>query len=89
MPLAPAILFSSIILTRVTSIVGDYAFGCCSGLASLPIASGVKSIGVGVFQFCSGLTVKNVFFSASDQALEVLHIASNSSTWVQYKQVCT
>jgi hypothetical protein len=55
--------------------------------ASLPIASGVTSIGVGVFQFCSGLTVKNVFFSASDQALEVLHIASNSSTWVQYKQV--
>lgn len=37
-------------------VIGNYAFGGCSGLTSLTLPTGITSIGYGAFIGCSGLT---------------------------------
>lgn len=61
---------NTIIPNSVTSI-GEYAFGCCFGLASVTIPNSVTSIGEYAFNFCSGLTsveIPNSVTSISNRA---------------------
>ena len=49
-------LVTNLIIPDEVTNIGDYAFSCCTGLASITIPDSVTSIGDGAFCGCTGLT---------------------------------
>jgi len=53
---APAGISGSVNIPSSVKVIFDYAFGWCTGLATVTIPEGVTSIGFNAFFYCTGLT---------------------------------